>query len=60
MVTSGPQDSRSKGTGKPVAGREKKSFLPFLMEVIEKTANGRKRVELSKLQHGLLLRGWHP
>jgi hypothetical protein len=59
MVISGLQDSRSKGTGKAVAS-SKKSFLPFLMEVIEKTANGRKRVELSKLQHGLLLRGWHP
>jgi hypothetical protein len=59
MVLSGLQDSRSKGTGKAVAS-SKRSFLPFLMDIIEKTANGRKRIELWKLQHELLLRGWHP
>jgi len=59
MVLSGLQDSRSKGTGKAVVS-SKRSFLPFLMDIIEKTANGRKRVELWKLQHELLLRGWHP
>jgi len=59
MVLSGLQDSRSKGTGKAVAS-SKKPFLPFLMDIIEKTANRRKRVELWKLQHELLLRGWHP
>jgi hypothetical protein len=60
MVTTSPQDSRSKGTGKLAPGRDEKSFLPFLVEVILKTANGRRRVELWKLQHELLLRGWHP
>jgi hypothetical protein len=59
MVISGLQDSRSKGTGK-VAGDSKKPFLLFLMDIIEKTANRRKRAELWKLQHELLLRGWHP
>lgn len=60
MVLSVPQDSRSKGMGKASARKETKSFLPFLMDIIEKTGSGRKRVELYKLQHGLLTRGWHP
>jgi hypothetical protein len=60
MVTRSPQDSRSKGTGKAVPSGVERSFLPFLMGVILKTTNGRRRVELWKLQHELLLRGWHP
>jgi hypothetical protein len=60
MVLYGVADSRPKQTGKLEAGSEKKSFLPFLLDIVEKTANGRKRVELLKLQHELLLRGWHP
>jgi hypothetical protein len=60
MVLTRLNDSRSKGTGKALAHKKKKSFLPFLMDVIEETGSGRKRIELSRLQHGLLTRGWHP
>lgn len=60
MVMYGVVDSRSKQTGKLEQGSEKGSFLRFLLDIVEKTGNGRKRIELLKLQHELLLRGWHP
>ena len=60
MVMYGVANSRSRQTGKLEVGSEKRSFLHFLLDIVEKTANGRKRVELLKLQHELLLRGWHP
>jgi len=37
MVLGDAEDSRSKGTARALACKEKKSFLPFLMDTVEKT-----------------------